>query len=117
MYYLTIKKNGEVIVSKQAFDDYAAAIAHASQFYHARSIRSVLKFTSEAINGEFARSYATLTQPEDINKDSPFYKERYHAAVKNVNAFSFEGSYLFVIQGEIGIRDGKAMRIAFEEKG
>jgi hypothetical protein len=115
MYYLTVKKNGEVIVSKQAFHDYAEAVAFTSQFYRPRSIRSVLRFASEAINGEFVRSYATLIKPENIEKDSPHYRERFHAAVKKVNAFDFDGSYLFVIQSEVGMSDAEAMRTVFEE--
>src|SRR5262245_22605308 len=103
MYYLTIKKNGEVILAKQPFADYAAAVAFTSQFYQPRAARSVLRFTTEVINGEFARSYATLERPENLDKDSPFFKERCHATVKKANAFSFDASYLFLIESELGI--------------
>lgn len=115
MYYLTVKKNGAIIVEKQLFADYAAAVARTAQFYTPRAARSVLLFTTEVINGEFARSYATLTKPEDVPKDSPHFKERHHAAVHQANSFDFDGSSFFVIQSEIGLRDAEAMRAAFEE--
>jgi hypothetical protein len=64
MYYLTIQREGLDVVRRQPFSNYADAIAFTSRYYQFRpSIRrAVLKFSTEAINGQFARSYATLSK-------------------------------------------------------
>jgi hypothetical protein len=110
MYYLTIQRDGVDVVRRQPFADYADAVAFTSRFYQVKPPirRAVLKFTTEAINGEFARSYATLTRVQDVREDRPFATEARNAAVKKENAFAFDASYLFVIESQLGCDDQEA---------
>ena len=114
MYYLTVKKGDTDIVHRQQFDDYGAAVAFTSRFYQSTSARSVLVFTTEAIGGQFARSFAALTRTESLRPDEPFYMERYRTAANQENAFKYDASYLFLIESEIGIHDAQAMQAAYE---
>jgi len=115
MYYLTVIrngypfcKNGEDVVSSKPFEDYGAAIAYTSQFYGARTKRCVLEFTTEVINGEFARSYAALTRPEDIDPNQQSYQLKRDRAAKQSNAFNYDSSYFFMIESDVGMRDSAA---------
>lgn len=116
MYHVTVTKNGNDIVRGKVYDDYAEAIAFISQYYQPRAQRSVLSFTTEVINGQFARSFAALTKPEDIEPAQPSSKARYQAAAKQDNAFRYDASYFFLIESEVGIGDGQAMQAAFEQE-
>lgn len=98
MYYLTVDKNGEQITRRKAFDDYSKALQSLAEFYRPKTRRSVLSFTTEIINGQFARSFATLTDPEAIIAQEPFYRERYEVAVRQKSVFEFDGSYQFLIE-------------------
>ena len=116
MYYLTITRDGQDVIRRKAFDDYDAAIEYTSQFYRPRHTRCVLEFTTEVINGKFARSFGTLNRPEGLDENGPYYKERYHVAAKQANSFDYDYSYLFVIESECGIRDVEDMRSAYEQE-
>ena len=116
MYYLTITKDGMDVVRRMVFDDYAAAVGYTARFYEPKAVRSVLSFTTEVINGQFARSFATLNRPETLDPAGPFYKEKYHRAAQQSNAFAFDASYLFVIESDVGVRDTEAMQAAYESE-
>ena len=116
MYFVTVVKNGEAIVEKKEFSDYAQAIAYTSEFYQPKFGRVVLSFTTEVINGHFARSFATLTRPEDVQEKGAFFKEKYEVAAKQDTSFFYSGSYLFVIESMFGIRDAEAIRAAYESE-
>jgi hypothetical protein len=105
MYYLTVVKDGVDLISQRPYEDYAAAIAGTAEFYRPKAGRSVLKFTTEVINGAFARSFATLTRPEDIPADHPFPNEIRQKAAKQSNAFSFDATYLFLIENDLGVSE------------
>ncbi len=104
-YFLTVEKRGVELVRRQPFDDYGDAIDFIGRYYKPRSQRSVLNFTTEAINGEFARSYVSLNRPDDLAKDDIGFERRYENAVKYSNAFDYDDSYFFMIESEIGIAD------------
>ena len=116
MYYLTVKKNGEYVIRRREFADYSAAIAFTAQFYRPKAPRSVLQFTTEVINGAFARSFAALNRPEDLDPSGPYYTEKRHTAAKQSNAFAYDASYLFVIDSDVGIRDAEAMQAVYESE-
>ena len=109
MYYLTITKNSVEIAYRKPFDDFSAAVTYTSQFYKPRieGCRTVLSFTTEVINGQYARSYTHLTRPEDIDQSMPHHERRYHIAAQQSNAFSYDGSYFFLIETELGIQDAQ----------
>lgn len=102
MYYLTIEKDGSDIVRRKEFSDYYDAVHCCAQYYSAKSKRSVLSLTTEVINGEFARSYVELAIPESIDVGEQARRLR---ATKYSNAFEYDGSYFFLIETEVGIRD------------
>jgi hypothetical protein len=109
-YYLTVQRDGVDVVRRQEFADYADAVAFTSRYYRVKLPvrRAVLKFYTEAINGQFARSYATLTRVQDVNGNRPHATEARNAAIKQENAFVFDASYLFLIESEPGREDQKA---------
>jgi hypothetical protein len=104
MYYLTVDKDGKELVRRMGFEDYSEALRYLTNFYTPRNndIRVVLSFTTEVINGEFARSYVELSDPNAIE---PSDETRYVRAVKFSNAFKYEGSYFFLIESELGVQD------------
>jgi len=104
-YYLTVEKGGKSLLRREAFDDYGSAVAACYDYYEARSPRSVLTFTTEAINGQFARSFTELNLPESIEPNDEIGRMRYSAAAKYSNAFDYDDSYFFMIESEIGIAD------------
>ncbi|MFZ6875588.1 hypothetical protein ACO0LF_26270 [Undibacterium sp. Di27W] len=108
MYYLTIEKNGVKICDHQPFDDYAAAILACSEHYKSRVNRGVLSFTTETINGVFARSYAELNRPEHISVDDDISKYRYSTAAKYTNSFDYQDSVFFLIESATGIDDANS---------
>ena len=105
MYYVTVVKDGKDIVDRMPVGDFAGALAETSRFYTTRLGRGVLRFTTEVINGQFARSYAQLNRPEDIDEDEFLFKERYHYAAKYSNAFNYDGSYFFLIESDLGVSE------------
>ena len=105
MYYLTVVKNGSDIFVRRPFKDYCDAIAACTSYYKPKTKRSVLKFTTETINGQFARSYTELNRPEQIERNDKIAKQRYAIAAKYTNAFEYADSYFFLIESEIGISD------------
>jgi hypothetical protein len=107
MYYLTIEKNGNELCVRKPFDDYGTAIAACAVYYTPKTKRSVLTFTTETINGQFARSYVVLNHPERINRGDEIGRQLYAAAVANMYAFEYTDSYLFLIESEIGVEDAK----------
>ena len=104
-YFLTVEKRGEELIRRQPFDDYGDAINFVGQYFTPRSQRSVLNFTTEAINGKFARSYVSLNRPGDLAKNDVGFERRYEIAVKYSNAFDYDDSYFFMIESEVGIAD------------
>ena len=110
VYYLTVQRDGVDVVRRQEFADYADAVAFTSRYYQVKpSIgRAVLKFYTEAINGQFARSYAALTRVEDVSENHPYATEARNAATKQENAFVYDASYLFLIESDLGRADQKA---------
>jgi hypothetical protein len=102
MYYLTVEQNGVEVVRRKVFDDYGTAVKFISKYFEPKSRRSVLSFTTEAINGEFARSYVEMADPTTIDHHD---QTRYLRSVKFSNAFSYEGSYFFLIESDVGIQD------------
>ena len=104
-YYLTINHNGVELLRRMQFDDFGAAIAHTSKFYRTRipGTNAILEFTTEALNGKLARAFAGLTSPDDVKGEE---NEWGHAlAAKQSCAFEFDGSYIFVIETDLGIKD------------
>ena len=83
MYYMTVVRDGVDVVRRQEFADYAEAVAFTSRYYRVKPPirRAVLKFYTEAINGQFACSYAPLTREQDIGTDRARSIDR-HAAIK-----------------------------------
>ena len=107
-YYLTIERGREPLVTRKPFDDYAAALAACYESYEARSPRSVLTFTTEVINGQFARTFTELNRPESIDPSGGIGRLRYSAAAKCSNAFEYDDSLFFLIESDIGIADTDA---------
>lgn len=115
IYYLTVAKNREVIVSRLPFDDYSAAIEFISRYYHPRvpGSRATLTFATEIINGLFARSFGSLTACADVEDNAT--DEEYDEAAKQDVAFVYDGSYRFLIETDVGIRDRERMLRAEDE--
>lgn len=100
MYYLTVTKDSVEIVRRQPFTDYAAAVAFLSRYFQPKvaGSRATLPLMTEVVNGVFARSYGSLTRPESITANDPARDVRYHEAAKQSVAFSYDGSYKFLIE-------------------
>lgn len=105
MYYLTVVKNDEEMIRRKQFADFAAALAELRDYYRPKAGRSTLVFTTEVINGEFARSFAVLADPQSVHPSEPFYRERMETAVRTQNAFEYDGNLTFLIESEHGIND------------
>ncbi|MEM9543344.1 MAG: hypothetical protein AAGA60_28115 [Cyanobacteria bacterium P01_E01_bin.42] len=105
MYFLTVYKNKKEIIRHMEFNDYSEAVRYCNKFYKLKSTISILTFTTEIINGEFARSFTELNRPEDIDLNETYGKERYHHAAKHVNSFDYDASFFFLIESEVGIND------------
>lgn len=109
MYYLTVlkgKDKDEVVASK-SFDDFGNAMDACAEFYSPKTPRAVLSFTTEAINGKFARAYTELNQLGDIDAESADGSERHHYAAKHSKTHEYENSFFFLIESELGIKDAK----------
>ena len=107
MYYLTVLKGkdwNEVEASK-SYEDFGDAMSACTEFYSPKIDRAVLSFTTETINGKFARAYAELNRPEDIDVKGENGKERHHDAVKHSNAHEYANTFLFLIESDLGIAD------------
>ncbi|MEW6732147.1 MAG: hypothetical protein AB1489_12535 [Acidobacteriota bacterium] len=115
MYYLTIAQNGKDIIVRKPFNDFASAIAYTGKYYQPRARRSILEFSVEVINGEFARAYAELLRPEYIDNKQVENKWRYQKAVKQDNGFVYDVSLFFLIESDIGITDAKTMVEQYSE--
>lgn len=102
MYYVTVDKNGSQVARRIAFDDYAEAVNYLATYYKPKFGRCTLSFTTEVINGHFARSYSELADPDIVDRSD---EVRYVRAVKMSNAFDYAGSFFFLIESEVGIRD------------
>jgi hypothetical protein len=105
IYYLTIEKNSKELYLRKPFKDYSSALEECAKFYVPKAGRSLLAFTTETINGKFARTYAELNRPEHIDLKDTVSKIRYEAAVKQANAFEYTDSYFFLIESEVGVKD------------
>ena len=104
MYFLTVRRDGRDEVFRKPFEDYSDALEFLMAYYRPRSSRSVLTFSTEVINGAFARSYLSLNLPEGV-VDGPGARERYALAVKHQNAYEYSSSYFFLIESQVGIDD------------
>ncbi|MCA9040107.1 MAG: hypothetical protein KDA65_07170 [Planctomycetaceae bacterium] len=102
MYFVTIDKNGDAIERRKPFSDYAEAIKYFSKYYQPKLGRGTLKFTTEVVDGEFVRSYSELVDPTTID---PSDHARYVRSIKMDNAFSYDGSFVFLIESDLGIQD------------
>ena len=108
MYYLTvikgIEKNDELF-SRKEFHDFGEALEFCSKFYSpcTTSNRNVLTFTTETIDGKFARAYTELNRPEDIDVDETYGESRYSIAAKYSNRFHYDESFFFLIESCLGI--------------
>ena len=105
MYYLTIEKDGKELCVRIPYNDYSEAILACAKYYKPIAKRGVLSFVTEAINGNFARSYAELNRPENIFTDDEIGKKRYAVAAKLTNSFEYDSSFFFLIESKIGIED------------
>lgn len=105
MYYLTVKKNGKIIIKRESFNDYSLAIEYCQRYYTPKYKRSTLEFTTEVVKGRFARSYAYMTRIE--NEKSNIAGDNYDKTVKLANAFDFDSNYLFIIESDFGIKDAE----------
>ncbi len=109
MYYLTVSRgDGSDLIRRQPFNDFAAAVAYTATFYRPKYGRCVLNFTTEVINGQFARSYAFLTDPESVDAKDPRKRSLYELAAKQANAFEYNGTYRFLIESDVGIEDQRS---------
>jgi hypothetical protein len=118
MYYLSVTKNNVEIVRRQVFTDYAAAIEFLSRYYRPSvpGSRATLPLVTEIVNGVFARSYGLLTRPESIYPSDPASDFRYHDAAKQSVAFSYDGSYKFLIESEFGIQDTDSLMKQYDQE-
>jgi hypothetical protein len=104
MYYVTIIKNGVDVFRRKPFKQYEDAMSALGEYYKTPWGKSTLTFVTETLNGQFARTYTELNRWEDIDpKDA-----RYTQAVKDSNAFVYDGSYFFLIESEIGMQEADA---------
>lgn len=104
-YFVTVIESGDEVVVRKPYVDYSEAINSLSRFYRSRAPRATLEFTTELINGKFARSYLTLMLPEDLDPDTPLYEKRRRQAVKQRSAYEYGHSYFFLIESEVGVAD------------
>lgn len=104
-YFLTVEKAGEELFSRKPFNDYSEALEACSSFCIPRSPRAVLTFVTETVNGNFARSYAEINRPEDIDPNDEIQRARYAAAARLSNAFDYTDSYFFLVESDFGIED------------
>jgi hypothetical protein len=111
MYYVTVTRNGSNLMLRAPYADYAEAIEACSRFYRPRvaGSRATLTFQCEVINGVFARSYASLRRPEDVDTGDRDYASLRHYSVKHSCAFEYDASYRFCIESDFGIADVEKM--------
>lgn len=105
MYYLTVEKNGEKICYRLPYHDYSEALEACATYYKPIAKRSILKFTTETINGIFTRSYAELNRPETILITDKISERRYAVAAKMTNSFEYEDSLFFLVESVFGVED------------
>lgn len=111
MYYLSVKSDdGQLLVDRDPFDDYGEAMAALDRFIRPRPGRAVLTFTTELINGQFARSFAQLRRPEDLDPEHPMFETLWRTAAKQDNAYTYERGYRFVIESEYGAAETDRIR-------
>lgn len=104
MYYLTVTRGEEDIVRRETFEDYGEAMAALSRYVQPRGPgRAVLAFHTELIDGKFARTYLTVTPPDEVDPGLSFHEERRHLAVKQYNAYAYDHSYFFLIESAVGM--------------
>lgn len=104
MYHVTVIKGDDYIVRRKAFDDYGDAFEFLLNFYKPKIGNCILEFTTKSINGKFSRTYTSLYHPEELDK----LDGRYEEAVKAHNAFSYDHTYHFLIESDIGVKDADA---------
>jgi hypothetical protein len=116
-YYLTVRRNGELVVSRLPFDDYADAIQFLTRYYQLKipGARAVFELVTEVINGSFARSYGTLRSSDDPGAKSN--TGMLDIARTHELLFTFDGSYRFIIESEFGVREGDALRSEAQADG
>ena len=107
MYYLTVLKGKEwnEVVASKSYEDFGDAMEACADFYSPKTDRAVLTFTTETINGKFARAYAELNRPEDIDIKGENGKEKHQKAVKHSNAHTYGSTFLFLIESDLGVAD------------
>jgi hypothetical protein len=116
-YYFSVHKNGMLDCDRQPFDDYSSALEACTAYVKPRYAgRRVITFQSELVNGQFARSYASLDLPEAVDRDGPMGAARYSSAAKFSNAFIYDASYVFMIESEFGLADTAAMQKLDEDE-
>lgn len=109
MYYLTVANSkGEDLVRREAFADYGDAMAALSRYLRPMWPRSVLQFSTELINGKFARTYMQVRRPNDLDPGDEFYDRQLHLAKKQHNMYDYDEGYLFVIESDFGIEEAAA---------
>jgi hypothetical protein len=106
-YFLTIKVDGIKVKDREIYNDYAAALSACFAYCTLKPGKAILKFTTETINGVFAKSYAGMDRPERIDIKDEKDKYRYAAAAKLTNSFEYDADLFFIIEGEAGIADQK----------
>ena len=111
-YFVTVESNVEVLVKRMACIDFHEALSIFSRYYRAKSKRSVLQFSTEVINGQFARAYAELVVPSQISVNDESSKLRYEIAAKHSNAFEYDQSYFFLVESRVGIEDSEGLEEA-----
>ncbi len=104
MYYLTIRSRTKGICRRKPFNDFSEAVADCANHYKSKAPGAVLTFTSDIIQGKFARAYAELNLSRHLeNYEDDIGELRYRNAVKTENSFLYEDSYFFLIETKFGI--------------
>lgn len=103
MYYLSIYRNGQDLLIRQAFADYSEAVRECAKYCEPKARGSTMLFYTEARNGQFVRSSAEIEIPERIDCTNPDERMRYERAAKYSIAFNYDSSFHFVIESQAGI--------------
>ncbi|MCA9663517.1 MAG: hypothetical protein KC486_34625 [Myxococcales bacterium] len=113
MYFLSVwASDGERLASDEPFESYDEAMASLSRFIRPKGTRAVLSFTTELINGVFARTYAQVRRPEEVEAlpRQRRLEGMLHRAIKQHNAYDYDRGYLFVIESEYGKTESDRVR-------
>lgn len=112
VYFLTVKNtdSGQRLVEREPFEDYGEAMRALSSYLRPRNPRSVLVFSTELINGEFARTFMQVRRPEDLDPKDPLSKQLRPLASKQANAYDYDCDYLFIIESEYGAAEADRIR-------